>query len=208
MAIRAKVRGGYMVRLVVLTAAVLLYGGGYFLYDGFVRYPRQNQMFNAYAKIKADYPTPQLREQQWAKVARENGWPVAFKGEYPGAQHTATDLWTQRVIGFICTPLGLLLLANLVRHVGRWVELDETKLRTSWGQQTDVAQIQRLNKTRWKTKGIAVAEYLDAAGHQRRLVLDDWKYQRQPTADIVKELERRLGPDKIVGDAAAQPASP
>lgn len=200
MAIRAKIRAGYMVRLVVLTAAVLLYGGAYFLYDGFVAYPRHNQMFQAYAEIKAAYPAPELREEQWVKVAQRNGWPVSFSGDYPGMLHTTTDLWTQRIIGLVCTPIGLLLLVNLVRHVGRWVELDESKLQTSWGQQADVAQIQRLNKSRWKTKGIAVAEYADSAGRQRRLVLDDWKYQRQPIADIVKELESRLGPDKVSGD--------
>jgi len=202
MAIRAKIRGGYMVRLVVLTAAVLLYGGAYFLYDGFVRYPRQNEIFGAYDEIKRTYTSPEMRETQWEQVARQRGWPVEFSGEYPGTQHSNTDIWTQRVIGLICAPLGLLMLVNMIRHIGRWIELDDATLRASWGQETAVDQIRRLNKARWKTKGIAVAEYVEAGGQERRLVLDDWKYDRQAPAGIVKELEARLGSDKVGGEAA------
>jgi hypothetical protein len=190
-----------------LTAAVLLYGGAYFLYDGFVRYPHQNEIFNGYAEIKAKYTSPETREAQWQQVARERGWPVEFSGEYPGMQHSSTDMWTQRVIGLICTPLGLLLLVNMVRHIGRWVELDETKLRSSWGQEAAMDQIRRLNKARWKTKGIAVAEYVEGGGRERRLVLDDWKYDRQATADIVRELEGRLGPDKVSGEVVGAGAA-
>ena len=55
--------------------------------------------------------------------------------------------------------------------------------------------ITRLNKRRWE-KGIAVVRYTDATG-DGKLVLDDWKFEREPTDRIGDEVEKRLKVDQI-----------
>ena len=61
--------------------------------------------------------------------------------------------------------------------------------------------VTKLNKNRWKTKGIAVVSY-DDQGKSRKLVLDNFKYSRDEISAMVHAVSSRLSPDQIVGDSS------
>lgn len=214
MKIRADIRRGYLARPLLMTVIVLGFGIA-FLYDGFVRYPREHAMFTTYQQIRGEHTAADGRydfaaiESAWVAKAAENGWPVAFSGDAPGQLRAGWDIPIQRLLGVVLVPVGLLLGAGFIRQVGRWIEADDSGLSASWGPRVAWNQITRLDKTRWKTKGIAYVHYGTQAG-ERRLKLDDWEYEREPMQRIEQQVEQRIDSLQVIGDkpvAEAESAS-
>ena len=104
----------------------------------------------------------------------------------------------------VCTPLGLWLLYGVVAARGRWIEADEKQLRSSWGQELNYDQITRLEKKQWKKKGIAKV-YYQAEDSDKKFVIDDFKFHRQPTDEILRLLESRIDPAIITGGPPEPP---
>jgi len=65
-------------------------------------------------------------------------------------------------------------------------------------QNIPIDQIERIEKRKWRDKGIAKIIFRDG-GRKRRFILDDMKFLRDPTDDILFEIEQRVGIDKITG---------
>ncbi len=210
MKIRADIRRGYLARPLLMTVIVLGFGLA-FLYDGFVRYPRQHAMFTTYQQIREEHTAADGRydfdaiEAAWADAAAEHDWPTTFSGDAPGQLRAGWDIPMQRLLGFVLVPVGLLLGAGFIRQVGRWIEADESGLTASWGPKVAWNQITRLDKARWKTKGIAYVHYGTQAG-EKRLKLDDWEYEREAMTRIEQQVEQRIDPSLIVGDKPAAKA--
>ena len=87
--------------------------------------------------------------------------------------------------------MGIYFLATFILTRGRWVEADEQGVRTSSGQQMDYASIKSIDKSRWQRKGIAMVHY-ESNGQAGRILLDDWKYDREPTKRILEAIEERM----------------
>lgn len=192
MAQRAHIEKSYMIRVALLTAMLLGFSL-WFCYDGYVAYPRDRQIAQEFARYKEEG-----RQKDWPAYALSQGWPDGSKGE-PGRLHSETDILVQKGLGFALMPFGLLFLFNLIRLQGRWIDADEQELTTSWNQKVRFAQIVELDKSRWKSKGIAVVKYADASGRSGKIILDDWKYNRQATTALVELVESTLSPEKITG---------
>ena len=62
----------------------------------------------------------------------------------------------------------------------------------------ELDRIVSIDKKQWKDKGIAKITYEDG-GRNRRFVLDNYKFDRHPTTEILRQIEANVGPDKIVG---------
>lgn len=184
MAAHAPIRKGYSIRILII--AVALIGGGlWFLYDGLVGYPRQQEIYEAYQQIREDHDDWRVR---WAEVAAERGWPVT--DETPQG-YSDTEILVQRIFAAVLLPLGALVAVSYLRLLRRWISSDEAGLRTSWGARVPWEAIQSLDKQRWQRKGIAVVRYEDA-GTPRRITLDDWKYDTAAIERIVSEVEAEL----------------
>jgi hypothetical protein len=95
--------------------------------------------------------------------------------------------------------IGLLLISIPLRMRGRWIEANDTGIISSWGQSLRFDQITAVNKRKWRDKGIAKVAYVDEKGRKRRFVIDDFKFHRYPTDDILYELEQRIDPALISG---------
>jgi hypothetical protein len=200
--VRARIATAYQLRYSAM--AVLLIGlASWFLYDGYVSYPAQ-------ASLRAQY---ELHIQQhgastWPEYARSNGLPDGTYGE-PGKPYTSKEIFVQKLLGFVTLPFGLILLVAYVRTLGRWVEADEIGLATNQVERVPYASVTRLDRRRWKRKGIAVVSF-DDGGRMGTIVLDDWKYDREATVSIFNYLEAQLAPEKIVdikeGDSVSKPA--
>jgi len=185
MLLTAKISKRYL-QWLGMVAAFCLAVALWLLFDGAITYPRQRERAHEYERLEKE---DQL--DQWEKVAAKRGWPSKDPGEPKGS-------FGQFVLAALVGPPGLWCLCSLLRFRKRWIELNETGLRTSWGRQLEFGQILTLNKKKWKSKGIAKIRYR-RDGRKKRLVLDDWKYDCDETRAILREIEARIDVQQIVG---------
>ena len=194
MPIRANISPGFVWRLALV--AEFCFGMAlWFLFDGLVTYPRQRERALEYQRVgKEDRLDP------WGELARQRGWSI----ENPGEPKTEADSQEQFVFVGLLIPPGLIFLYRFLRARKRWVEANETGLVASWGQKVEFDEIVALNKKQWAKKGIAKVIY-QADGRNRRFILDDWKFEAEPTEAILREVEARIDPDQILGGLPEPP---
>ncbi len=188
MPIRANISPGFVWRL-ALVAAFCFGMALWFLFDGLVTYPRQRERALEYQRFEKE-----KRLDEWEEFAQERGWST----ENPGEPKTVADSQEQFVFVGLLIPPGLIFLYRFLRARKRWIEVTETGLVASWGQQVEFDQIVALNKKLWAKKGIAKVIY-QVDRRDRRFILDDWKFEADPTEDILRQVEARIDPDQIIG---------
>jgi hypothetical protein len=159
----------------------------YCLYDGIVRYPAQRQ------RAHDEFIASGGKEDDWGQFAKEN------------EVRSEVDIQMQFIMAAVAGSIGLLLISIPLRMRGRWIEADETGITSSWGQSLKFDQITGVNKRKWRDKGIAKVAYIDDNGRKRRFVIDDFKFERYPTDDILYELEQRIDPALISGGPPEAP---
>ncbi len=185
---RAIIDSKYLWRL-VLTALAFSGIALWFLYDGAITYPRQRERALAYQKLKEEE-----RLGEWQEHANQRAWPT----EDPGKPKTEIDIYFQLTIASMAGLGGLAYAFLALRARGKWIEVNESRLCTSWGRQFEFGQIVSLDKKKWQSKGSARVKYQEA-GRKRRVVLDDWKYGTEPTRAILRAVEASLDASQIVG---------
>jgi len=190
MPIRANIDKRFLSRL-GLTGLAFVALALWFFYDGAITYPRQRERALEDQRLKEED-----RLDEWGEIAKQRGWST----EDPGKPKEDVDFLIQFIIGGVVSLPGLYFLISYLRARGRWIEADEAGLRASWGQQLEFGQIVSLDKKKWNSKGIAKVNYRQN-GRKRRLVLDDWKYEADPTREILLEVESHIDDDQIIGGA-------
>lgn len=202
MAVRARTSNGYIWRPGVIGAMMLAFSG-WFLYDGLVGYPLQQEIWTAYNKIIQDNPgDPVEHARLWGEHAKAKGWPTAT----PKKKVEDKDILTQKIIAGITAPFGLYFLWTFFAARGRWVEADEQAVTTNSGKRAEYDAIQSIDKSRWQRKGIAVVHY-GRDGSTDSILLDDWKFEREPTKRILAAIEERMpggGFDDVEGDSLGE----
>lgn len=189
MACRAVISSSYLIRLALL-GGMFTFWFSWCMYDGYVNYPRQREISRAYASFKDEG-----RIDQWADYAQERGWPDGTTGD-PGKDHSDMDIYTQYIMGYGVLPFALLFGVSFFRSIGRWMTSSENGLEASWGQKVAFDQVTGLDKTRWRSKGIAVVQYMDQS-KKRRLILDNFKFSPDEIGEMVSDVESRLSPEQI-----------
>lgn len=159
------------------------------LYDGVFKYPQQRERALALQKLMEE-----KRLAEWDAYARERGWPTTD----PGEPKSEGDIMMQFVMAAAAGAVGAWLLLGVWLARGRWMESTETGIVTSWGQKLNFDQVAAVDKRRWRSKGIAKVTYRDN-GRGRRLIIDDYKFDRHPTGQILRELEAQIDPSLITG---------
>ena len=189
----ATITRSYKIQLVVM-GLFILFWSLYFLYDGHWGYPHKRMIAQEFAAFKEEG-----RADEWPAYANERGWPDGggTHGE-PGHDYSDWDIRTQKIIGYGLLPIGLMYLFSYLRSFSKLITLEEDGLTTSWGGRVPFSAVTDLNKSRWKTKGIAVAHYTDG-GKTKKLVLDNFKYDRDVIGEMIKRVEDHLNPDQISG---------
>ena len=200
MTTRANISPGFRWRLLVVALACLLYAG-WSAYDGFVAYPRINETAGIFEKYKLDFPETWNKDSEdfrntWKNYAREHGYPENDKEA--GQHKDDLSMIAQYVQLAITLPIGLIFAYGFLGTMGRWIESDESGIATVRRERVPYDSIKRLDKRRWEKKGIAVVTY-DAGGSDKRLVIDDWKYDRVPTDQILRDVEAHIDRELIVG---------
>jgi hypothetical protein len=177
---------------------VLTVGMGlWFAYDGWVRYPQQNQRLAELsveivearkaaedARASGDADREQTEQAQLSALLAEQG---KLK------HHSASDLLLQRALGMGLPPLGIAFLAwSLYRSRGAY-RLSGQTLSVPGHPPIQLDQIVRIDKQLWERKGIAHVDYETPEGRQGRITLDDFIYDRQPTDAIYARIEQFVG---------------
>lgn len=197
MALRSIVSKSYLLRLAIV-GVVCLGFSGWSYYDGKYAYPQQ---MAAGRKFQEMEELGIASVEEWRAVAKENGWPESKpKEDYPNEADIAIQFYMVWIAGI---P-GALVLLNVLRRLGSWIELEGNTLRNSRGDEFTLDQIVKIDKKKWDKKGIAHL-YYEHEGDERRFLLDDFIYERPTTDEILLKIEQAIGVDKIVNGKPEKP---
>ena len=202
MAFTAKSSTGWRVRLGII-ALMSLFMSSFFFYDGFVGYPESQKLFEKVQAFTESDGVKELNEagklEAWNAYALKNQLPTENKlKKLMDLKKTESQMSTQKTLGFVLLPISLLFCFSWVRWLGRTVSCDDDGVRNSQGESVAWDAIVKFDKSKW-VKGIAFLVYKDGED-ERRFLIDDFKYQREPMDGIVRAIEANLEADQIVGD--------
>ena len=188
---RANIAAGYRWRM--LFVSMFCFGFALWCaYDGAIAYPAKRDRWEMYVELKIDG-----REHEWEELARENGWPIKEPNRHDDAKDEG-DFLTQFSMGGVIATIGIPFMFIFVSTRGRWIEMDDDGLSTSWGERCAFDDIMTFDKTKWYKKGIAYVHY-EKDGRKGRITLDDCKYDREPTEIFVRDIELEIDPEQIIG---------
>ena len=195
MTIRAKYDNRYLWRY----ALIVFVGVGWALYCAYdltFKYPVELEQAKVYHEQLKDLDERE-RQAQWDKICQENGWgQVRTSPRKPEKVEEVISL--NYLQGIVALIIGLPPVFFILFSVGSWVEGDQQGIRTSWKQEFQFDDVKVLDKKKWEKKGIARAEY-EQNGKRGIFVFDDFKYEREPIVQLLKNLEATLESDQIVG---------
>jgi len=197
MALRTDISKRHLIRLTVVGLFCLGFGLWAY-YDGSVTYPNQRKRALAFLEHEE-----QGKLEEWTAYTAERGWQPYD----PGEPKTKVEITVQFYMFAIAGGAGLLVLIHVLRCRGRWIEMDESGLRTSRGQELTFDQITSIDKKKWDKKGIAKLHY-EQNGREAILTLDDFIYDRPTTDDMLRQVEDHVGHDKIVNGKPEPPPKP
>ena len=196
MAVKAKISVGWKVRLGGMAALFIGYSAWFFV-DGFVGYPHQHEIhkeYLAFAEAHKGLDKAKVFEKWDTEVADKKAYPHAKEAEKePGSS------LTQKLLGFTLLPVGLYGAWCFAACLKRWVAAEDDGIRDSDGQFAPWSSFEKLDKKLWPKKGIAWLLYKEA-GITQRILLDDFKFERGPTEQIVRAIEDKLTDAQIEGD--------
>ncbi len=185
--IHAERDGKYYTRFLLMGVGALLFLG-WCLKDGLYSYPLQKVQYEKYTEL-----VDEGRGGEWEQLAADNGWSAEVPDE-----RTDGDILLQFVMGGLSAVVGIWMLSMVWLSRGRWIESDGKQIVTSWGETVPFDAVVSIDKKKWAKKGIAFVQYEDG-GKTKRFVLDDFKFVRKPTDEILVLLEQAVGTDKITG---------
>ena len=194
MAVTARISKAYRIRLGVM-AALLLAFSGWFFYDGAIGYPEQQRVHELWLDLRENDPDWRT---EWNRLMNEHDYPANPDGK------SDLDIFVQYLLGTLTGALGLLFLVGFARTFGRWLAIDDDALTANGGHRAPFDRIESIDTERWDRKGIAIVHYRNEAGQHKRITLDDWKFDREPTQTIYQQLQSKFGQGD--GEADGEPA--
>lgn len=182
---------GYRNRLLLIALGAMLYAA-WCLYDARIGYPAKIQAREAFNEVKAEHPEDW--KDHWPKVATENGWDPT-KEPKEKSKGDITTQWLQFAIVF---PIGTYCLFSIFRWSRRYIGADDTTLYANGGIEVPFEKITRIDANRWERKGIAHV-YYDLGQGETNLLIDDYKFDRQPANALFNRIKDAIGDDKVDG---------
>ena len=152
---------------------------GWFLYDGYIMWPNEQQRYVEYTEIKeglieagdaVDEESSSVK-LAWQRHAKEAGYVNKTPKE-----RTDSSIREQLVIGWVMMSGSLLFGAWIAWNHTRCVKGEGEIVIGVSGERVELDSIVAFDLKKWKNKGIAYAIY-EAEGKTRRLTLDDHKFK-------------------------------
>jgi len=200
MDIKANARRSYILKFVLIGLSALAFGL-WNLKDATITYPAQRPHADAYLAMQGppnengDYMISDGDLQEaWTAYAEPRGLPITKPDMH---DHLDFLIKSNYFIGGVFSLLGLWCLGLGLPTIGKWIELKDGTVSTKGGTGIALKDITAIDKTRWEKKGIAKVSATDANGKLQTVTIDDLKFDREPTDQIMAEIERVAGEDKI-----------
>ena len=178
----------YRGKMLIMSLALIIYCGGFFLYDGFIGWPNRNAHIVELEQQRRDAKTETERDQ--ISIQIQNA---------PGHKSDA-DILLQKVIGFVSIPLGLYVLINSLRKSRGEIRLAGETLHVPGHPPITLDCITAVDQRLWDRKGIAYVSYSLSEGRNGKLKLDDYIYQREPIDAIHKRITDYIAPEDETDD--------
>ncbi|MBX2850901.1 MAG: hypothetical protein KTR15_04045 [Phycisphaeraceae bacterium] len=195
---------GYRNRLLLIAVGALFYAA-LCVYDAKIKYPDQIEAREALEDLKVKSPSDW--KDRWPEVAEANGWDPTKEPKERSQGDIATQWWQFAVV----FPIGTYCLISVLIWSRRSIGIDETRFYAYGGAEVPFEAITRIDASRWDRKGIARV-YYNAGEIEKSVLIDDFKFERQPTDEIFKRLKEAVGEDKVEGleeaDAALESSDP
>ena len=164
----AKHSRSYRIKWLVM-GFVLAFGAAYFLYDGYVGYPKGNE---------------KARQE-----AIDQGKPP------PERVHSDTDIALQKVIGYGLIPVSVLVIFWAMYSSRGEYRLSGDVLHVPGHPPVPLDAVRAIDQSQWDRKGIAKIDY-EVNGVAGRLKLDDYIYEREPTDRIHERILKVVVPEE------------
>jgi hypothetical protein len=165
-------------------------------YDINFRYPAKIEKAQIYEEILEKSKNEEDAKVKWASLAEEKGWSLK------PPEHTAEYEQRNIFYNYLMVVGGIFIAAYFLwkwfRVRSSWFGADETHIKSSFGTNVPFDSIQSVDKTRWEKKGIAQVKYTDDKGGEAILIMDDFKYVREPMGEIMQRITERLKPGQII----------
>ena len=167
----------------LIVAVVLIGVGGWFAYDGWIKWPNQNRRIE---QIQRDKDAAQDANDQ-AKVDELAKQLASLK------KHTDTDILIQKLLAFTLPAFGLFWGIWTLRETRGFYRMTGDTLEVPGHPPITYDNIRKIDKRKWDRKGIAFLHY--ELGNPPRpgvLKLDDFAYERGPTDQMLERIEKSL----------------
>ena len=162
-----------------IMVAMLIGMGLWFAYDGWVSWPKSRENFK---RVSAELDAATAANDQAKKDA-------LLEEQKKYSDHSDTDIFFQKVLGFVLPPLGVFTFFWAMRNSRGEYRLVGETLSVPGHDPVNFDQIRRLDKKLWDRKGIAYIDYETAGTSEiKRFRLDDFIYERKPTDEIYKRI--------------------
>ncbi|QEG22851.1 hypothetical protein [Mariniblastus fucicola] len=196
-ALRAEVNPNFKYKFLLIGVIALAVGLYHFIDPIFV-YPKMRPASEAYELLKTQLKGDDGElQRQWATMAESNNWTEGSP-KYSPAELTTNTLYSY-FIGFLFTFVaGIPCLLTFFRCLGQWIGVEGDQLVNAKGQKVAFDQIETIDKSKWEKKGIAKLAYSEN-GVAKSFVIDDLKFDRVTSDQIMDLVEQRVGVDKITG---------
>jgi len=166
-----------------LFVAVFFIGfAGFFFWDGKIGYPRSNERWIAYEEHRVAN-----RISEWPADAASRGWT----SKVPEKFYKPEDIVMQYVCGVAAGILGLIVLGYWASQKGRILKTADGAVFEPSGKRIPFESIVGLGKKNWEKKGLATVRY-ELDGRKGKFVIDDYKFEAEPTHKILDEIEEYL----------------
>ncbi|HEX8294826.1 MAG TPA: hypothetical protein VF593_00875 [Chthoniobacteraceae bacterium] len=166
----------------LFVAIFLIAVGCWFFYDGKFAWPKSNERWLAHDQFKKEN-----RMAEWPSYAQSRGW----EAKPPEKYHDRDALFMQLLLGTLAALGGAAMLIYWLIQKERMFRTDAEAVYTPAGHRVPFSAVTGLGLKKWESKGYAKVRY-SADGRQREFLLDDYKYDRDQTHLILKEIEAHL----------------
>jgi hypothetical protein len=159
--------GSWYVRRVVLMFLMFAFFAGWFYKDYRWGYPEKMARYEEYKRVIAQ-PGGQ---EAWRKLTAERKWDAA-----PPDEKTQKDIEGQKHWAIGCGAAALAVLGLFAFNRRRTLGADATSIHATDGRRIPFSSVFRVDRRKWKHKGLSFVHYRDESGTERRAVIDDLKY--------------------------------
>jgi hypothetical protein len=166
-------------------AVLLILGGCWFAYDGWINWPRQNALAQQWEAA--------LSEAQNAPVKDPGRIETLVKDLKSVEKHNDANVLLQKVLACALPLMGIFWGAWTLSDTSGQYRMENETLEVPGHPPITTSDIRRIDKRRWDRKGIALIHYEHGDPPQSGVLkLDDFAYQRQPTDAILARIEQAL----------------